>query len=347
MLRLAGADGQLLKECRELLQCPVCEASQAPRKPMQQAPSMRPVTFNASAHLDLKYAKDCKSKLYVALSMIDHATNFHRACLLRTRRPAHVANKFVTQWCALFGDPTELVFDQGGEFEKRAIHSKVVGAYAPWQNSFAERQGALLGAAWHALIVEYKAEDWTVMKQSLAAAVQAKNATVSRRLDDDVQDRTTLGQALNLEGEFSRAMEMRAAARRALLHQDVQAKLKKALLRRPGGEAIPFLPGQRICFWVPGPRNVRYKKDRSGWRGPATVMVREGEERYFVSWRGRCLLLSAANMRPATAEEAGDMVRLELDAQEAIQELEKMKSFQDATSWRWTLAPVLGKHRMW
>ncbi|CAJ1408326.1 unnamed protein product [Effrenium voratum] len=189
MLRLAGADGQLLKECRELLQCPVCEASQAPRKPMQQAPSMRPVTFNASAHLDLKYAKDCKSKLYVALSMIDHATNFHRACLLRTRRPAHVANKFVTQWCALFGDPTELVFDQGGEFEKeflfelekRAIHSKVVGAYAPWQNSFAERQGALLGAAWHALIVEHKAEDWTVMKQSLAAAVQAKNATVSRR----------------------------------------------------------------------------------------------------------------------------------------------------------------------
>ncbi|CAJ1419645.1 unnamed protein product [Effrenium voratum] len=359
MLRLAGADGQLLKECREL-QCPVCEASQAPRKPMQQAPSMRPVTFNASMHLDLKYAKDCKSKLYVALSMIDHATNFHRACLLRTRRPAHVANKFVTQWCALFGNPTELVFDQGGEFEKeflfelekRAIHSKVVGAYAPWQNSFAERQGALLGAAWHALIVEYKAEDWTVMKQSLAAAVQAKNATVSRRgysanalvfgrpanfpdlLDDDVQDRTTLGQALNLEGEFSRAMEMRAAARRALLHQDVQAKLKKALLRRPGGEAIPFLPGQRIYFWVPGPKNVRYKKDRSGWRGPATVMVREGEEWYFVSWRGRCLLLSAANMRPATAEEAGDMVRLELDAQEAIQELEKMKSFQDATSWR-------------
>ena len=107
MLRLAGADGQLLKECREL-QCPVCEASQAPRKPMQQTPSMRPVTFNASVHLDLKYAKDCKSKLYVALSMIDHATNFHRACLLRTRRPAHVANKFVTQWCALFGDPTEL-----------------------------------------------------------------------------------------------------------------------------------------------------------------------------------------------------------------------------------------------
>ena len=187
----------------------MCEASQAPRKPIQQAPSMRPVTFNASVHLDLKYAKDCKSKLYVALSMIDQ----------RTRRPVHVANKFVTQRCALFGDPTELVFDQGGEFEKeflfelekRVIHSKVVGAYAPWQNSFAERQGALLGAAWHALIAEYKAEDYTTMKQSLAAAVQAKNATVSRRgfsanvlvfgrpanfpdlLDDDVQDRTTLG----------------------------------------------------------------------------------------------------------------------------------------------------------
>ena len=136
---------------------------------------------------------------------------------------------------------------------------------------------------------------------------------------------------------------VRAAARRALLHQDVQAKLKKALLRRPGGEAIPFLPGQRKNFWVPGPKHVRHKKDRSGWRGPATMMVREGEERYFVSWRGRCLLLSAANMRPATAEEAGDMVRLEMDAQEAIQELEKMKSFQDATSWRPSFDDISGR----
>jgi len=35
----------------------------------------------------------------------------------------------------------------------------------------------------------------------------------------------------------------------------------------------------------------------------ATVLVREGYQRYFVSWRGRALLLATPNMRLATKEE--------------------------------------------
>ena len=33
------------------------------------------------------------------------------------------------------------------------------------------------------------------------------------------------------------------------------------------------------------------------------VIMKESHEKYFVSWRGRCLLLSAINMRGATIEE--------------------------------------------
>ena len=46
--------------------------------------------------------------------------------------------------------------DQGGEWETEfiavleqfGILSRVTGAYAPWQNSLAERHGAILGTAW-------------------------------------------------------------------------------------------------------------------------------------------------------------------------------------------------------
>ena len=55
-------------------------------------------------------------------------------------------------------------------------------------------------------------------------------------------------------------------------------------------------------FWVPKKASKRYS--RGGiWRGPATVLVREGHQRYFVSWRGRALLLATPNMRLATKEE--------------------------------------------
>lgn len=96
---------------------------------------------------------------------------------------------------------------------------------------------------------------------------------------------------------------MRALAKRALLHQEAQEKLKKILLRTPRGQTREFLPGEKIYFWVPSTRRGRYRQDPGDWRGPAVVIVRESHEKYFVSWRGRCLLLSAINMRGATIEE--------------------------------------------
>lgn len=86
----------------------------------------------------------------------------------------------------------------------------------------------------------------------------------------------------------------------ALLRQDVQEKLRRAVLRRPRGEQGPYLPGTQIDFWTPRKAQRRYVPGE--WRGPATVLVREGQRRYYVSWRGRCLLLSEENMRLATTQ---------------------------------------------
>ena len=111
-----------------------------------------------------------------------------------------------------------------------------------------------------------KAEGRQAMKVSLACAVQAKNATVSRRgmsahalvfgrqaylpelLDEEVWQAASMGQSLSTEGEIARQAEMRAAAKVALLREKNPCqKLKRALRRAPaGGPARSYYPGEMI-----------------------------------------------------------------------------------------------------
>ena len=341
MLKLAGADRDLQEEAAKL-KCDICGSGPIPRRPMAQRSDMRPVTFNETIAIDLKFVNDCQEQRYVALSMIDTATNYHQAALLRNRNPDHCAKKFLTKWVALFGTPTWIHLDQGGEWEAEfilflehhAIGTRVTGSHSGWQLGHAERHGALLGTAWSALIYEHQVTDREGMKTTLMCAVQAKNQLISRRgysantlvfgkqsnfpdlLDDDPVTSTTLGQALSTETEVARQAEMRALAKRALLHKDAQEKLKRALTRKPGGQIKEFLLGEKIFFWVPRVNRGRYRHGYGEWRGPAIVIVKESHEKYFVSWRARCLLLAAANMRGATMEENADVGLEELQGLE-------------------------------
>ena len=54
--------------------------------------------------------------------------------------------------------------------EQFGILSRVTGAYAPWQNSLAERHGAILGTAWMTLIHDYKVDSRPMMKMTLTCA---------------------------------------------------------------------------------------------------------------------------------------------------------------------------------
>ena len=333
MLEVGGANQDLLK-LASTLKCPTCELSAPPKKPLPARPEARPICFNSVIHVDLKYQHDFKKEIYVALSIVDGATSFHCAKLLRTRDPAHVAKKFLNAWIAVFGIPTTVLLDQGGEFEtefiavleSHSIASRVTGSYAAWQNGLAERHGALLGTAWTAVIEEMQVVGRQAMKSALSCAIQAKNATISRQghsahflvfgrqaffpelLDEEIWGSASLGHALSVEGEVARLSEQRAAAKVALLRGDVQEKLRKALRRAPGGQARAYEPGELVYFWSPtgSKPGVRYRRDAGAWRGPAVVLVPDGASRYFVSWRGRCLLVAAANLKGASLEESQD-----------------------------------------
>ena len=324
MLRLSGASEGAIENAKTW-RCDTCATRAPPRHPTASAPGLRPYGFNKEHQVDLKYVKDCRGKKYVFLSMIDVGTVYHHGVMLKTRRSEYVASKWLKHWVSQFGVLARIIHDQGGEFESGfsalledlSLPSTVTGAHSGWQLSLAERHGGMLALIVDSIVTEHQIEGFSDMKRALAAAIAAKNMTVSkdgytpcqRLFGSDVrfpgltdeEERLSFAEALGTEGEVARAHKMRMTARMALLREDVQSKLRRSILRRPQKSTGPFPPGAQIYFWAPRKAQRRYF--RGEWRGPATVLFREGQKRYFVSWRGRCLLLSEENMRMATGEE--------------------------------------------
>ena len=355
-LKIGGAPKETLDYAKKF-RCSTCQSMAPPERPFQQAARARPAGFNVEVHVDLKYAKNVKGENFVALSMVCAGTNKHAAVLLKTRQPAYVAKKFIKHWIAPFGRPSRIVMDQGGEFEREwilmleqfGIQSKTTGSHAGWQHALAERHGGLLGITWHALVVQYSIVEKGDMAVALAAAIEAKNEVMTRRgyspnmmvfgknvtypelLGEEDVDPITLAQNLDVDCEMAKRSKMRQEARMTLLRDDVQEKLKKALVRKPTTQERVFVPGELIYFFVPHPSKPRYRKDHGRWRGPAVVIMQESHQKYFCSWRGRCLLLAAANMRAATAEEAmaKEMVIQEMQKQTDGNGEDDAKQYED------------------
>ena len=355
MMRISGANPEAIRYARRWT-CPVCASKQKPRHPQAATATARPYGFNHHIHIDLKFVHDIREKRYAVLSMICLGTVKHHCVLIKTRRSDYVAQKFFRHWVMLYGAPGRVTHDQGGEFEQSfvamleqmAIPSTVTGAHAPWQLAIGERHGEILGVMIQAVVEEHSVEGYRAMKTALAAAVMAKNATVTREgytpnqrvfgveqrwpslTDEDVGP--SFAEAVNTDSEVARAHRMRTSARIALLRQDVREKMRRAILRKPATSVGPYPAGAQVYFWVPG-KGRRYSQTKGSiWRGPATILTKEQQKRYFISWRGRLLLVAEENLRLATREELSlsEPVREEvLDLQGVLREQGRIKSYQD------------------
>ena len=258
----------------------------------------------------------------------------------------------------VYGPPRAVTHDQGGEFELAftqlledlAVPSTVTAAHAAWQLAAGERHGGILGDLVHALVKEHGSEGYKGLQEALAAACAAKNSTITRDgytpnqrvfgvecrwpslTDESVAP--SFAEGLSIDSEVSRAHNMRATARLALIREDVREKVRRAMLRKPAVSEGPFMAGTRVYFWVPSSAKGRYRKGGL-WRGPATVITREQNKRYFVSWRGRLLLLAEENLRLATREELAmtEDVRDEMvDLGEVLRDPSRSNLYKDLRS---------------
>ena len=323
-------------------------------KPPQSPPGHRDLT--TTSIWTSSFVHDVRDKRYAVMSMLCLGTLKHDCVMVKTRRSDYIAQKFFRHWIMPYGPPGKITHDQGGEFEQSfaalldqmAIPSAVTGAHAPWQLGVGERHGDILGVMMQAIAQEHNVEGFKEMKLALAAATSAKNSTVTREgytahqrvfgtevkwpsLNDENVG-LSFAEAVNMDSEVSRAHQMRTTARIALIRQDVREKLRRAILRKPAASQGPFPSGAQVYFWVPG-RGRRYSQTKGSiWRGPATVLTKEQQKRYFISWRGRLLLVAEENLRLATRKEMAltEPVREEvLDLQGALRDPERSNVFQD------------------
>eukprot|EP00971_Amphidinium_carterae_P308403 6128568-Amphidinium_carterae.6 len=298
-----------------------------PRRARPMTSSFRPIAFNAAVHVDIKYLITIDHELWIFLSMVDAASGYHAATLLKTRESGYVANKFIRHWILVYGAPGTVYIDQGGEFlgafvgvlEAFAIPSKVAGSSAAWQHGMAERHGAVLAWILAALLHEQGVKEAHDLKTALGAACAAKNSQVRRAGYSPEQmvfgksmtwlsDLADLGiehPALpqhTLEGEVWKST-VRAQASQAFARLAVSSRMRRLIDSAEYAYSKGFWPGQLVYFYTEARRRSRHVPEGKRWRGPGTVLAREGERRYYVSWRSRLLLCAGEQIRPASVRE--------------------------------------------
>ena len=251
MLRLGGTSEDAISYAR-VWKCPVCVRCQPPAATPPSS-KMTAEVFNDIVGLDLLYITDTNGTLYTVLSMVDFASRYHCAVLIKDKRPATVARAFARFWLRWAGSPKAILHDQGGEFEgsfarlldKLNAGSQVTGADAGWQNGLVERHGAILKVIVRKSLDEVGAYDEDEIEMLLIAATHAKNQMASVHGFSPIQH--VLGQDIRLpasvldapdevaahswalsSGPFQKRLAMREAARCAWVRLDNSSKLRRA-----------------------------------------------------------------------------------------------------------------------
>ena len=125
--------------------------------------------------------------------------------------------------------------------------------------------------------------------------------------------------------------QMRTSARIAMLSRDCSEKVWRAMLRRAPEILDQLCPGTRVYFQSPHPPKGRFREDEHRWRGPATVVAKESEGRYYLGWRGRVLLAAKQQLRLATPVEQAASETIAEEVGLVAEGAKDNKIFQDST----------------
>ena len=124
--------------------------------------------------------------------------------------------------------------------------------------------------------------------------------------------------------QFEQLLQQRAAAKRALISADLDAKLRRALLRQYQGTDLPLQIGQKCFFWR-DQRQDRLVKIR--WHGPARVVMveyskDEKPELYWLAYKTQLIRCSPHHVRADFTAADTQLA----DAQEARREVASLRS---------------------
>ena len=243
--------------------------------------------------MDLKF---CDSK--TLLHLIDHATRLSTCVRIPSKKPEHIVKAIFSNWISVYGTTEKFLTDNSGKFvneeftdmcESLNIKIKTTGAEAPWSNGLVERHNLIISEMLDKVLEDTKCNSdialaWCVNAKN---SLQNCNSNMSKklvkfspyqlpigtnpRLPSAIQDKLPAITAQYPTTEILRQnRDALHAAWEAFIQCKRSEKLRRALSKNTRSYSdMPILNGDVVYY---------KRKDNPRWRGPATVLGKDGQQ---------------------------------------------------------------------
>lgn len=332
-VRNAGEDNKDLIQAIEDVasNCDICKRYKktAPR-PVVTFPLAS--VFNETVAMDLKIYKN--NSVYF-LHVIDHATRFSAAGVIKSKSAETIIKKFFEIWISVFGTPQTVLSDNGGEFVNKQfedlchnlnIRFITTAAEAPWSNGLVEKHNGLIGDAVLKIVEDVKCS----VDIALCWAVNAKNSLQNisgfspyqlvfgrnPNLPSALTDRLPALEGVTASKLISDQLNALHIGRQEAIKAESSEKLRRALRSKiRTHNDIKYFQGEEVFY---------KHEDVKRWKGPGKVLAQDGSKVLIKIPTG---LISVHSSRVILTTEAEQNRKVDEDAENSNlpSELEKNK----------------------
>ena len=260
--------------------------------------------FNEVVSMDIKFIES-----HGILHLIDNATKFSSAAVLKSKRKEEIVEKIFQNWIQIFGSPDNFFSDNGGEFNNELmrelgelLNTRILttAAESPWSNGITERHNALLAG-----MVEKVREDTKCsLEIAVAWSVSAKNSL--KNVHGFSPNQLVFGRNPNVptvmngkppahEGTTSSELiaghlNAMHAARKSYIESEASEKLRRALRKKGRTSTVhTYKTGEEIYY---------KRKNSKRWHGPG-VVIGGINKQVFVKHGGSVIRVSPCHLQHA------------------------------------------------
>jgi hypothetical protein len=314
--------------------CASCVRNKSTAKPN---PSKMPHIgqFNDVIQMDIVHITAANGYEFGVLGIIDEATLYHVAGVLKNRKPETVAKAVDDMWIRPFGVPACIACDQdgcfGGYFVDRvtamSIELRQCPAEAHWQIGTIERHNFALKTMAHKVIDAVSAITEQQVDEAVIQSCAAKNMLLRRAgrspaqgvfgriprlpgalLTDEANALSFV--AMSRDEKLTFSDKCRLESLKAFAEFEGNVQIKRSMLRQARRTVFEPVPGQRVAFWTKQSRKgLRRTSGKDSTRRPGylvgtVVAVQpDGECNLWVSHGGRLYYVTKQQCRPAVGFE--------------------------------------------
>lgn len=286
--------------------------------------------FNDTIAMDLKTYRN--NEIYF-MHVIDHATRFSAASVIRSKKKEVIVGQFFKHWVAVFGSPRRILSDNGGEFansefiemcENLNVNFLTTAAESPWSNGLVEKHNHIIGEAVYKIMEDINCS----VEIALCWAVNAKNSLQS--VYGFSPHQLVFGRNPNLPSAFENklpALEGVTGSKLIAANLNALHKAREEFIKLESSEKIRRAMRAKTrthsnVTYFSGD-DVFYKRDdETRWKGPGRVIGHDGSKILIKIPTGLISVHSCRVMLTSYAEEN----RLTLDTLNNQQETQSMIS---------------------